>query len=380
MKRSESRILTTHTGSLPRPEHLIDLVYASEAGDADRTELDALVAESVGAAVAKQVEVGIDVVNDGEMSKIAFNAYAKDRLTGFGGTWQRRLPADMLEHPDMAARMVTPASRPAVWPQCVGPVAYVGTEAVDVDVANFRRALRDVQTEDSFLTAASPGAIAVVLGDGYYPTWAAYVQAIGEAMRAEYRAVVDAGFVLQLDAPDLAMERNLKFTDGSLEDFRKVVALHIDVLNAATAGLPTEQLRLHVCWGNYAGPHHRDVPLKDLLDLFLHANVGALSIEASNPRHEHEWRLFEDVKLPPDLVLIPGVIDSCSNYVEHPELVAERIVRLARLVGRENLLAGTDCGFATFARGGVVAPSVAWRKLGSLAEGAAIASRTLWSA
>jgi 5-methyltetrahydropteroyltriglutamate--homocysteine methyltransferase len=378
MKRSQERILTTHTGSLPRPEHLIDLVYASEAGQADQAELDALIAESVAVAVAKQVEVGIDVVSDGEMSKIAFNAYAKNRLTGFGGTWQRRVPADVLEHPDLAARMASSASRAAVWPMCIGPIEYIGAPAVAVDVANFRNALEGAHTADAFVTAASPGAIAVVLGEGYYPSWAAYVQAIGEAMQAEYRAVVDAGFVLQLDAPDLAMERNLKFTDGSLEDFRRIVAMHIDVLNAAIAGLPREQLRLHVCWGNYAGTHHRDVPLKDLLDLFLHANVGALSIEASNPRHEHEWRLFEDAKLPSGMVLIPGVIDSCSNYVEHPELVAERIVRLAKLVGRENLIAGTDCGFATFARGGVVAPSVTWRKLAALSEGAAIASRALW--
>jgi len=378
MKRSEERILTTHTGSLPRPQHLIDLVYASEAGLADQAELDTLVTESVAAAVAKQAEVGIDVVSDGEMSKIAFNAYAKDRLTGFGGTWQRRVPADVLEHPDLAERMATTASRVAMWPMCIGPVEYIGAQAVGVDLANFRGGLQGATSEDAFLTAASPGAIAVVLGEGYYPSYAAYVQAIGEAMQAEYRAVVDAGFVLQLDAPDLAMERNLKFTDGSLDDFRRIVAMHIDVLNAAIAGLPKEQLRLHVCWGNYAGTHHRDVPLKDLLDLLLQANVGALSIEASNPRHEHEWRLFEDVKLPTDMILIPGVIDSCSNYVEHPELVAERIVRLAKLVGRENLIAGTDCGFATFARGGVVAPSVTWRKLASLSEGAAIASRALW--
>jgi 5-methyltetrahydropteroyltriglutamate--homocysteine methyltransferase len=378
VKRSLERILTTHTGSLPRPEHLIDLVYANEAGQADQSELDALIAESVAAAVAKQAEMGIDVVSDGEMSKIAFNAYAKNRLTGFGGTWQRRVPADVLEHPDLAERMATSASRVAVWPMCIGPVEYIGAQAVAIDVANFRTALQSAHTADAFLTAASPGAIAVVLGEGYYPSYTAYVQAIGEAMQAEYRAVVDAGFVLQLDAPDLAMERNLKFTDGSLDDFRGIVGMHIDVLNGAIAGLPKEQLRLHVCWGNYAGTHHRDVPLKDLLDLFLHANVGALSIEASNPRHEHEWRVFEDVKLPAGMVLIPGVIDSCSNYVEHPELVAERIVRLAKLVGRENLIAGTDCGFATFARGGVVAPSVAWRKLASLSEGAAIASRALW--
>jgi 5-methyltetrahydropteroyltriglutamate--homocysteine methyltransferase len=378
MQRSQERILTTHTGSLPRPQHLIDLVYANEAGQADQAELDALIAESVAAAVAKQAEVGIDVVSDGEMSKIAFNAYAKNRLTGFGGTWQRRVPADVLEHPDLAERMAATASRVAVWPMCIGPVEYIGAQAVAVDVANFCNALRAAHTADAFLTAASPGAIAVVLGEGYYPSYAAYVQAIGEAMQAEYRAVVDAGFVLQLDAPDLAMERNLKFTDGSLDDFRRVVEMHIDVLNAAIAGLPKEQLRLHVCWGNYAGTHHRDVPLKELLHLFLKANVGALSIEASNPRHEHEWRLFEDVKLPADMVLIPGVIDSCSNYVEHPELVAERIVRVAKLVGRENLIAGTDCGFATFARGGVVAPSVTWRKLASLSEGAAIATRALW--
>jgi 5-methyltetrahydropteroyltriglutamate--homocysteine methyltransferase len=255
---------------------------------------------------------------------------------------------------------------------------YAGGEAAARDIENFRAALGVRSATGAFLTAASPGAIAVVLGEGYYAEYRDYVFAIAAAMCHEYTAIVEAGFVLQLDAPDLAMERNLKFTDGSLEDFKRIVKLHVDALNSAIDGLPRDRLRLHVCWGNYAGPHHRDVPLSDLIQLLLEANVGGLSIEAANPRHEHEWRVFEDVKLPDGMLLIPGVIDTCTNYVEHPRVVADRIVRFANLAGRENVIAGTDCGFATFARGGSVVPSIAWLKLDALVQGAALASRELW--
>jgi 5-methyltetrahydropteroyltriglutamate--homocysteine methyltransferase len=379
VQRSEQRTLTTHTGSLPRPPHLVELIYAREAGQpVDAAGLEQTVAQAVADVVAHQAELGIDVVSDGEMSKIGFNAYAKDRLAGFGGVSTRRTPADLLDHPDLFERMGGAAARQSQWPACDGPISYLGAPAVQQDIVHFRAALDNVQVTDAFFTAAAPGAITVLLGEGYYPTYEAYVQAVADAMRQEYAAIVGAGFVLQLDAPDLAMERNLKFTDGSLEDFRRIVAMHVEALNAATTGLPREQLRLHVCWGNYAGTPERDVPLADLIDLFLEARVGALSIEGANPRHAHEWQLFESVKLPEGMVLIPGVIDTCTNYVEHPALVAERIVRLAGLVGRENVIAGTDCGFGTFARGGVVAPSVAWRKLRSLADGAALASTSLW--
>jgi 5-methyltetrahydropteroyltriglutamate--homocysteine methyltransferase len=380
MRRSDTRILSTHTGSLARPAPLLDLLLAGDGGQpVDRAAFDELVANAVHEVVARQVEIGLDSVNDGEMSKLAFNAYPRERLSGLGGTYERRTPADVADHADLAEQMAARRARRTRWPACVGPIEYIGQAAVARDIANLRQALASTPPEEAFMTAAAPGAIAVVIGEGYYPTYAEHVEAIGKAMRAEYQTIVDAGFVLQLDAPDLAMERGWKFQDGSLEDFREVVALHIDVLNDAIRGLPPEQLRLHVCWGNYTGPHHLDVPLREVIDLILKAHVGGLSIEAANPRHEHEWRLFEDIRLPDGMVLIPGVIDSCSTYAEHPELVAERIVRYARLVGRENVIAGTDCGFGTFAGASVVAPSVSWRKLAALTEGARLASATLWS-
>jgi 5-methyltetrahydropteroyltriglutamate--homocysteine methyltransferase len=380
MRRSDSRILSTHTGSLARPAPLLELLLARDDGQAiDEAAFDKVVTGAVQDVVARQVEIGLDSVNDGEMSKLAFNAYPRERFSGLGGNYERRTPADVADHPDLAELMAARRARRTHWPACVGPIEYVGQAAVARDIANFRQALASTPPEEAFMTAAAPGAIAVVIGEGYYPTYAKHVEAIGNAMRTEYQAIVDAGFVLQLDAPDLAMERGWKFRDGSLEDFRRVVALHIDVLNDAIRGLPPEQLRLHVCWGNYIGPHHLDVPLREVIDLILKAHVGGLSIEAANPRHEHEWRLFEDVRLPDGMVLIPGVIDSCSTYAEHPELVAERIVRYARLVGRENVIAGTDCGFGTFAGASVVAPSVSWRKLAALTEGARLASSTLWS-
>ncbi|MGH2364357.1 MAG: cobalamin-independent methionine synthase II family protein [Chloroflexota bacterium] len=390
MKRSQQRFLTTHTGSLPRPPELLELIYAREQGQpVDAAALEQQLDKAVADVVARQMEAGIDVVDDGELSKIGFNAYAKDRLSGLGRSGPRGAspsgdhvglhggPLDRREHPDYVT-VASGGARLVEFPACDGPIGYRGEFAVAEDLRRFRRVVDLARPVDAFVTAVSPGTLTTIFGEGYYPGYEAFVFAVAEAMRVEYQAIVQAGFTLQLDAPDLAMERHMKFAAGTEEDFVRVVELHVAALNRAIEGLPVEQVRLHVCWGNYPGPHTYDVPLEKILAALLGAHVGALSIEASNPRHEHEWHLFEQVKLPPDLILIPGVIDSCTNYVEHPELVAERIIRLARLVGRENLIAGTDCGFGTFAGRELVAPTVAWRKLRSLAEGAALASRALW--
>jgi 5-methyltetrahydropteroyltriglutamate--homocysteine methyltransferase len=390
MQRSQGRILTTHTGSLPRPERLRTLMVAQHRGErVNATELEAVVREAVLETVARQVACGVDVVSDGEQSRIAFNAYAKDRLSGFGRMGPRGAAASG-DHVGLhggnldrrhRADFGTPSGSMQLFdqfPACDGPIAYTGGELIKRDIANFKAALERSRPTDAFLTSVSPGCVASIFGEGWYPSYREYVFAIADAMREEYRTIVEAGLTVQLDAPDLAMERHMKFSDLSEEQFRDVVRLHVEAINRATEGLPREQLRLHVCWGNYPGPHDCDIPLRDILDVLFGARVGALSIEASNPRHEHEWRVFEEVTLPPDMVLIPGVIDSCSNYVEHPDLVAERIVRLARVVGPENVIAGSDCGFGTFATTANVIPSVVWSKLESLAEGAQIASKQLF--
>jgi 5-methyltetrahydropteroyltriglutamate--homocysteine methyltransferase len=267
-------------------------------------------------------------------------------------------------------------------PACVAPIAVRDTGAVQRDLANLRAATAEAapgaRASDVFLTAASPGVVALFFRNQYYPSREAYLQAIAEALQAEYRAIVDAGFVLQVDCPDLAMGRHIQFADASLEEFRRQAALNVEALNVGLVGLPRDRVRLHLCWGNYEGPHHYDVALSDIIDVVFRANVGAVSYEAANPRHAHEWQIFRDVTLPPDMVLIPGVIESCTNYIEHPTLVAERVVKLAELVGRERVVAGTDCGFGTWVGMARVDPDVVWAKLGSLAEGAALASKVLW--
>jgi 5-methyltetrahydropteroyltriglutamate--homocysteine methyltransferase len=335
--------------------------------------------EAVLESVASQVTAGVDVVSDGEMSKVAFNSYASERLAGLGGSCQRRPSTEEKMFPDLAAYLLPQHGVAGdQYPVCVGPLQYLGQEAVQRDIDNLKLAQAQSHPVDAFLTAVSPGTLCTIFGEGYYPTYPDYLSAMADAMHHEYKAITDAGLVLQLDAPDLVIESHRKFQDLSTEEFLGVVALHIEAINQAIAGLPREQIRLHVCWGNGPRPHVTDIPLKDIIDLLLRARVGALSIEASNPRHEHEWHVFEHVRLPEGMRLIPGVIDSTTNYVEHPELVAERIVRLARLVGRSNLLAGSDCGFGTGAGRGWVAPSVVWAKLRTLAEGARMATSQLW--
>ena len=382
MRRSTTRILTTHTGSLPRPDYLMQMMIAKEQGQpVSASELADTVHNAVADAVKHQVANGIDIISDGEMSKIGFANYVKDRLTGFGGQSIPFIAQDLLDFPDLKLlqlrRNEDGGGRNFI-PACTGPISLSDEDAVHRDIANLKAALQEVQPEGVFMPAASPGAIAQVMQNNYYPTQEAYLYALADAMRYEYQAIVAAGFSLQLDCPDLAMQRHVRFANASIDEFRRYLQQSVEVLNYALSGISPEQVRIHVCWGNYHGPHHRDVPLKEIVDLLLKIQGNALSIEAANPRHEHEWNVFEQVRLPAGKILIPGLIDSCSNYIEHPEVVAQRLVRFARVVGRENVIAGTDCGFDTFAGAGAVAPGIAWAKLQSLADGARLASQELW--
>ncbi len=382
MQRSTDRILTTHTGSLPRPDDLVQLMYAKEEGKrVDAALLATQVTDSVKAVVERQLKVGVDVISDGEMSKPSYATYVADRLTGFAGKSSLPKLSDILEFPNVASAYFNDPgvvrlnqNRPA----CSGEVRSKGQDEFRADIDNLVRAVEGSKPRDVFMTAASPGVVSMFLGNVYYQTEEEFLWAVAEAMKPEYEAIVEAGFVLQLDCPDLAMTRHREFANQPVEHFRAYVQRHIEVLNAATANIPADKLRIHLCWGNYPGPHHHDVPLKEIIDLILTARANGLSFEAANSRHEHEWTVFEDVKLPDGKVLIPGVVESMSNRIEHPELVAQRIVRFARLVGRENVIAGSDCGFGTFVGLALVEPEIAWAKLGSLVEGARLASKQLW--
>jgi 5-methyltetrahydropteroyltriglutamate--homocysteine methyltransferase len=380
MKRSVDRILTTHTGSLPRPADLIRIMFAREEGvPVDGTALGARIRSAVAEVVRKQVDAGIAVVNDGEVSKPSYATYVKDRLTGFGGISQALQYQDLVDFPEMAKRVFgDPGRSRRRTPACTGPIGVRDPGAAQADVDNLRAAITAVGAHDVFVSAASPGVISLFFRDDHYGSHEAYLFAIADAMRHEYETVARAGFVLQLDCPDLAMGRHIQFAALGLDEFRKMARLHLAALDHAVAGIPPEQLRMHLCWGNYEGPHHYDVPLADLLDLVFAARPQAVSFEAANPRHAHEWKVFERVKVPPGKIIIPGVLDSTTNFIEHPDLVAERITRYARLVGRENVIAGTDCGFGTWVGQAAVDPDIAWAKLASLAEGARRASRELW--
>ena len=378
MQRSTERILTTHAGSLPRPPDLLEMIRAGEEGrPVDAEAFAARVRSAVEEVVRKQVEAGLDVVSDGELGKPSFATYVAHRVKGFAGeNPEPRLFADREAFPDWAASEYPGAAMKRRL--CVEPLAWEGAEAVEADVRTFTRALQDAGAVEGFMPAASPGIVADVMANRHYPTDEAYLFALADVLNEEYRAIAEAGLVLQIDAPDAAMGRHVEFRNHSLEDFRAALELRIAALNRALEGIPEEQVRYHVCWGNYEGPHTFDVPLADIVDLVLTVRAGAYSIEAANPRHAHEWQVWEEVTLPPGKVLIPGVIDSATNFVEHPELVAQRIEQLARLVGRENVIAGTDCGFGTSAGRTRVHPEIMWAKFEALAEGARLASARLW--
>ncbi|HEY7362746.1 MAG TPA: cobalamin-independent methionine synthase II family protein, partial [Methylomirabilota bacterium] len=322
---------------------------------------------------------GITVVNDGELSKPSYATYVKDRLNGFGGASHALQYRDLVDFPEMAKRVFgDPGRSRRKTPACTGPISVRDPGAAAADVDNLKAALSPVAVEDVFMSAASPGVISLFFRDDHYGNHEAYLFAIADAMRHEYETVARAGFTLQLDCPDLAMGRHIQFAGLSVEEFRTMVRLHLAALDHAVANIPPEQLRLHLCWGNYEGPHHYDVPLAGILDLVLAARPQGISFEAANPRHAHEWKVFERVKLPRDKIIIPGVLDSTTNFIEHPELVAERIGRYARLVGREQVIAGTDCGFGTWVGQAAVDPDIVWAKLASLAEGAGLATREFW--
>jgi 5-methyltetrahydropteroyltriglutamate--homocysteine methyltransferase len=381
MRRSTDRILTTHTGSLPRPPDLLEQLLRRDRGEpVDAATLDEQVRAAVADVVRRQAEAGVAVVNDGEAGKIGYSTYVTERLEGFGGEADPPgPPPDMVEFPAYLARERgdREGGGPAM-PACDGPIAYRDTDAVRADIEALRAATDGVDgVEDAFLSAASPGVVAFFLADRHYGDHEAYLYAIADAMKVEYDEIHRAGLLLQLDCPDLAFTR-YRVGAESLEDFRRFVRLHVAAIDHATRDIPPEALRMHVCWGNYEGPHHRDVPLRDIVDVVLAARPAAVSFEAANPRHAHEWQVFEDVELPDGKVLLPGVLDTTTNYVEHPELVAQRIVRYARLVGRESVIAGTDCGFASFAGSSAVDPRIVWAKLRAMAEGAELASCALW--
>lgn len=380
MKRSTERFLTTHTGSLPRPDDLVRMMFAREEGvPVDRSALAARIRGAVEEIVRAQTDAGLDVINDGELSKPSYATYVKDRLDGFGGESQPLAYRDLVDFPELAKRVFgDPGRSRRKTPACNGPIRVRDAQAAQLDADNLCAALGRGVAAEGFLTAASPGVISLFFANTHYPTHERYLFAIADAMRHEYEAVARAGLILQIDCPDLAMGRHIQFASLSLDEFRRMARLHVEALNHALAGISPEQLRLHVCWGNYEGPHHYDVPLADIIDIVLDARPGAISFEAANPRHGHEWTVFERVKLPPGKVLIPGVLESKTNYIEHPDLVAQRISRYARLVGRERVIAGTDCGFGTWVGQAAVDPGVVWAKMASLVEGARRASREFW--
>ena len=383
MKRSDDRILTTHVGSLPRPPALRDLLVRQDRGEAVAAAELAREAEAgVRHVVRRQLEAGIDVGNDGEQPRVGFSTYPSRRMRGFGGASKRRLSRDIAEHPDYAARLSrqrTNAARINDAPQAVAEVAYtdLGEATAECDLFD-RCGARDGFAE-TFMTAASPGVIATIMLDAHYGSHERYVRALAREMRKEYELIVARGFVLQLDCPDLAMERVRFFQDEPLDGFLEAVALHIDAINEAIAGIPRDRVRLHLCWGNYDGPHTHDVPLEPLLPLLYRARVGALSLPLASPRHQHELKAFRARPLPADMLFIPGVIDSTTNVVEHPEVVADRILAAVEVIGdRTRVLAGVDCGFGTFAGSQLVEESVVWTKLATLKQGADLATRRLW--
>jgi 5-methyltetrahydropteroyltriglutamate--homocysteine methyltransferase len=377
MRRSTDRILTTHTGSLARSPELVAMIQAREAGEAvDDGRFAATVRAEVAETVRRQVEIGIDVVSDGELGKPSFASYVANRISGFGEVnTNPRTSKDW----EVFTEWAKDRPRPNIGRRWVdGSIGWRGDDEVKTDLDNLAAAMRAAGATEAFMPSASLGIIADVMANRHYPSEDAYLAALADTMRHEYRAITDAGYILQIDAPDAAMGRHMQFRDDTLEEFRKATDARVEALNHALEGIPEEQIRYHICWGNNEAPHVHDVPLADIIDLVLKVNAGAYSIEASNPRHAHEWRLWEKVRLPEGKVLIPGVIDSTTNFVEHPELVAERIERFAQVVGKENVIAGTDCGFGTSAGRDRVHPEIIWPKLRALAEGAAIASERLW--
>jgi 5-methyltetrahydropteroyltriglutamate--homocysteine methyltransferase len=378
MQRSTERILTTHTGSLPRPAKVVELLLASEVdAEGNRVALEQAVGAAVVDVIERQIACGLDVINDGEQGRTDYTVHVKDRLTGFEGPSAPPRGTGDEEFPELAAILRQFASPFQHRPACSGPIAWKDWAAAEADIARAKAALAGSGAVECFMTSPSPGQIARYLKNGYYPTDEAYLFALADVMRREYRAIVDAGLVLQLDCPDLAMSRHMVYAHLSLAEFRNTIAVQVEALNHAVRDIAPDRMRMHVCWGSTMAPHHTDVPLKDIVDIVLKARPQAVSFPGANPAHGHEWKLWQDVKLPDGKFIIPGVIDSTTNAVEHPELVADRIGQYARLVGRENVVAGVDCGFGTFAGRVQVDSKIVWLKLESLVDGARRASKQL---
>ncbi|MGH9686928.1 MAG: cobalamin-independent methionine synthase II family protein [Candidatus Acidiferrales bacterium] len=380
MKRSTDRILTTHVGSLPRPQEVVDLLFAQDRGeDYDEARFDEVMRRAVADVVNRQREAGIDIVSDGEMSKISYATYIRHRLTGFEGDSARPTPQDLDDFPEYRDRLVK-AGHSATYrrPVCKGPIKVRDLTPVEKDIAHMKEAMAKAKASEGFMNAVSPGTIAVFQPNEYYPSHEAYLEALANAMREEYEMIVNSGLLLQLDCPDLAMGRHSRFKTLSDEEFLRYAELQVEALNHALANVPADRVRMHVCWGNYEGSHVNDMSCMKIFPIVIKAKPMALLVEGANPRHEHEWEAWTRIKLPEDKILVPGVIASSINYVEHPEVVAQRLLRYAEVVGRDRIMAGSDCGFGTFAGFGPVFPAFAWMKFRALAEGARIASEKLW--
>ena len=381
MKRSTSRILTTHTGSLPRSPELQELLREREEQRGfDGNLFHAGVRNAVSEVVSRQQNIGLDVVNDGEQGRSQYATYVKERLNGFEGERlvRSRPRLDDADFPDYAATQTAMSSRNMPQPACTGPISWKDWPAAERDIETLRTVAADAPVEEVFMTAASPGVIANFLPNEYYPTEESYLYALAEVMKDEYNAIAASGLILQIDCPDLAMTRVSQFSHLPEEEFKKIVELHVEVINYALKDIEPERTRMHLCWGNTEGPHHHDIPLKEIVQLVLQARPLGLSFEGANPRHGHEWKVWEDIKLPEGKLLIPGVLDTTTNFIEHPELIAQRILNYTRSVGRENVMAGSDCGFGTSAWGRKVETNIAWAKLASMVEGARLASQALW--
>ena len=379
---SQQRILTTHVGSLPRSQEVTRLIVSREQGKpVDHTEFNAVMEAAVDACVARQVAAGVDLVSDGEMSKISYATYIKDRISGFDGDSPRIPPADLEAFPTFLQRQAGSGGTPTYRrPRCVAPVAPVTLAPLEDDVAHLQRAIKRHAPAGAFMNAASPGVIALFQPNDFYPTQDAYLEALAEAMRPEYEAIVAAGLTLQLDSPDLGLGRHMMYKDRSDAEYLLLTEQHVAVLNHALRNIPADQVRMHVCWGNYEGPHHCDVELGTILPTLMRAKPQGLLFETANPRHQHDWQYFRDMAaiVPESKTLIPGVLDSTTNFIEHPRVVAQRIEQFAGIVGRDRVIAGTDCGFSSFAGYGAVDPEIVYAKLHAMADGAAIASEHLW--
>jgi len=381
MKTSVDRILTTHVGSLPRPQNVVDYLFAEDQGkDFDRAGYDQTMREEVASIAKKQTTAQVDIISDGEMSKISYATYIRHRLTGFEiGEVPRATPKDLDEYPEFRDRLAQQGGTPKYHrPICRGAIQIKDLEPLNKDIANLKSAMAEANAAEAFMNAASPGVIAVFQPNQYYPSHETYLQALAEVMKVEYETIVNSGLLLQVDCPDLAMGRHIKFRDADEAEFLRNAEAQVEALNYALKDLPSNRVRMHLCWGNYEGPHTHDIPIEKILPIVMKAKPQAVLFEAANPRHAHEWQVWNEAQIPEDKILIPGVLDTTTNFIEHPQLVAERVLKFTNIVGRERVIAGSDCGFGTFAGFGAVHPTICWGKLSAMAEGARLASEKLW--